>query len=131
MSKKAKKKNETKKNQKVAGHGGNSEVEMKFSVGDSVMVKEGTFDPDYGNEMSGWQGRIYAIDDSNGDDPLISIEWDSITLKNIPRSVIKDCEKDGLIWSSMDLSASELEPAKPRDRQEDVDEVLEMTSEKL
>ena len=61
---------------------------IKFNVGDSVVVKEGTLDPDYGNDISGWQGRIYGIDDSNYDDPLISIEWDSVTLKNMPRSVI-------------------------------------------
>ena len=130
MGKKARKKKETKKKQRVVRNKATNKPEMKFSVGDSVMVKEGTRDPDYGNDISGWQGRIYGIDDSNYDDPLISIEWDSITLRNMPLSVVEDSEKDGLVWSLMDLYASDLVPTKTRDRQEEVAEVLEMTSEK-
>ena len=40
------------------------------------------------------------IDDSNFDDPLIRIEWDSITLRNMPRSVIEDNKKDGLVGTA-------------------------------
>lgn len=135
MAKKARKKKETKKKQRVAKNEAINKPEIlpegtRFSIGDSVVVKEGTLDPDYGNDISGWQGRIYAIDDSNYDDPLISIEWDSITLKNMPHSLIEDSEKDGLVWSMMALYASDLKPAKPRDREEEVAEALEMISEK-
>jgi len=135
MAKKARKKKETKKKQRVAKNEAKNKPDIipegrRFSIGDSVVVKERTLDPDYGNDISGWQGRIYAIDDSNYDDPLISIEWDSITLKNMPHSLIEDSEKDGLVWSMMDLYASDLKPAKPRDREEEVAEALEMISEK-
>jgi len=135
MGKKARKKRETNKKQRVANNEAINKPEIlpegtRFSIGDSVVVKKGTLDPDYGNDISGWQGRIYAIDDSNHDDPLISIEWDSITLKNMPHSLIEDSEKDGLVWSMMALYARDLKPAKPRDREEEVTEALEMISEK-
>lgn len=101
----------------------------RFKAGDSVAVKEGTLDPDYYKDIAGWQGRIYGIDDSNDDDPLISIEWDSITLKNMPYSIIEDCERDGLSWSMMDLYSSNLRHTEPRDKEKDVAEALEMISE--
>jgi len=37
----------------------------KFNLGDPVVVRGGTPDPDYGHDISGWQGRICRIDDSN------------------------------------------------------------------
>ena len=100
MAKKARKKKETKKKQRVIKNETTDKPEIEFSVDDSVVVKEGTLDPDYDNDISGWQGRIYEIDDSNFDDPLIRIEWDSITLRNMPRSVIEDNKKDGLVGTA-------------------------------
>ncbi|MCD6199929.1 MAG: hypothetical protein J7K15_15410 [Deltaproteobacteria bacterium] len=131
MAKKArkKKKKETKKKQRVIKNETTHRPKVEFSVDDSVVIKEGILDPDYGNDISGWQGRIYEIDD-NFDDPLIRIEWDSMTLRNMPRSVIEDSEKDGLVWSKMDLYASDLEPSKHRDSEEEVAKTLEMISEK-
>jgi len=102
----------------------------KFDVGVSVFVKDGVLDPDYGNDIGGWQGRVFGINDSNDDDLLISIEWDSITLKNMPCSVIESSEKDGLVFSMMDLYASELKLTEARDEEEDVAETLEMLWEK-
>ena len=103
--------------------------ESRYEVGGSVVVKEGTLDPDYYNDIGGWQGRIYGIDDSNDDDPLISIEWDSITLKNMPYSVIEDCERDGLTWSMIDLYSTNLRITEPRDKEEEVAEAFEMILE--
>ncbi len=125
MGKKARK-----KKQGVIKNETTDKPEIEFSVDDSVVVKEGTLDPDYDNDISGWQGRIYEIDDSNFDDPLIRIEWDSMTLRNMPRSVIEDSEKEGLMWSIMDLYASDLEPTTPRDMEWEITEALEMISEK-
>jgi hypothetical protein len=130
MAKKARKKKETKKKQGVIKNETTHKPGIEFSVDDSIIVKEGTLDPDYGDDISGWQGRIYGIYDSNFDDPLISIEWDSMTLRNMRRSVIVDSEKDGLEWSIMDLYASDLELTKPRDTEEEVAETLKMISEK-
>jgi len=33
-----------------------------FQVGDSVKVKNGTKDPDFGIDIGGWQGQISEID---------------------------------------------------------------------
>jgi len=33
-----------------------------FQVGDSVRVKNGTTDPDFGIDIGGWQGQISEID---------------------------------------------------------------------
>ncbi len=136
MAKKAKKKK--KKGKQVRKVANNAIINKpkkiaertKFNIGDFVVVKEGVPDPDFDNEIGGWQGRIYKIDDNIADEPLISIEWDSITLKNMPSSVIETSEKDTLDCFTMDLYSSELEPAKSRDKEEDVEEAIEMISEK-
>src|SRR3990172_3068436 len=64
------------------------EKTLPFKVGDSVVVKEGVQDPDFGGDMSGWQGRITKIDPRPPDPPLVTILWDSVTLRNIPRATI-------------------------------------------
>ena len=38
---------------------------MVLHVGDSVVVKSGILDPDFGTDISGWQGRIEEIDDED------------------------------------------------------------------
>ena len=51
----------------------------KFQIGDTVRVKPGTIDPDFGFEIGGWHGQVTEIDDD-----LVCIELDSITLSEIP-----------------------------------------------
>ncbi len=65
---------------------------IDFKVGDSVIVKAGVLDPDLGTDIGGWQGRISEVD-SEGN--IIGIDWDSLTMKNIPDSVIDKCEEEG------------------------------------
>jgi hypothetical protein len=36
---------------------------MALHIGDSVVVKSGILDPDFGIDISGWQGRIEETDD--------------------------------------------------------------------
>jgi len=62
---------------------------MSFKIGNSVKVKPGVKDPDLEADISGWQGRISAVQD----DGIVCIDWDSITLKQMPGSVIKKCEQ--------------------------------------
>ena len=38
----------------------------KFQVGDSVKVKDGTSDPDFGIDIGGWQGQIKEIAENLG-----------------------------------------------------------------
>ncbi|MBL8191330.1 MAG: hypothetical protein JNK38_25160 [Acidobacteria bacterium] len=93
-----------------------------FQVGDSVMVKSGTKDPDTGGDLSDWQGRITEVDDSDGE-TIVTIEWDSITLKNTPLSIIKDCEREGLDWRVIGLSANDVQPVVSRDTKRDVEKL--------
>ncbi len=39
-----------------------------FQPGDSVIVKQGVKDPDFGTDIGGWQGRI--VEDKNAENPL-------------------------------------------------------------
>jgi hypothetical protein len=98
--------------------------QKNFSIGESVVVNSGVTDPDYGFDMSGWQGRVtenHATDEQ--DNPLVSIAWDSITLKQMPVEIIERCEEDGLDWSLMALYASDITSASPRDKIHQVDHV--------
>ena len=47
---------------------------MSFKIGNSVKVKRGVKDPDLEADISGWQGRISAVQD----DGLVCIDWDGI-----------------------------------------------------
>lgn len=107
----------TKSNKKLA-------PQENFPLGTSVLVKPGVTDPDYGFDMGGWQGRVvenhYADEQGN---PLVSIAWDSVTLKQMPVEIIERCEEDGLDWSVMGLFASDVISASPRDKLHQVDRV--------
>lgn len=58
---------------------------IKFKKNDTVKVKMGMNDPDYGYPIEGWQGRIVEIDK----DKFITIKWDSESIKNMPLESIK------------------------------------------
>jgi Calcium binding len=105
------------------------QVQTKFRVGDCVKVKDAVKDPDFSADLSGWQGRISNIDTS-GDEITVSIQWDSVTLKNMPVAMIEQCEVQGLDWAEMGLGADEVEPTKPRDNQRDVDQIKAQLSTK-
>ena len=95
---------------------------IDFKVGNSVIVKAGVLDPDLGTDIGGWQGRISEIEPQNN---LIGIDWDSITLKNIPDSVIKTSELEGWDWRRMFLESTEVELTQPQDTEEDVAATIE------
>lgn len=85
---------------------------MSFKIGDSVKVKEGIMCPDDDTVcIGGWQGRISDI----GDDSIVGISWDSITLRQLPEKYIRQSENEGLDWTEMYLSVDEIEPAPTRD----------------
>ena len=95
---------------------------MNMKLGDSVIVKQGVKEPDLEEfELSGWQGRVSKIDTkSDKDNILITIEWDSLTLRQIPSYYIEHSEREGLDWKNMTLYESELELTTPRDKKENV-----------
>jgi hypothetical protein len=95
--------------------------QLDLDVGDSVVVKPGVQDPDTAQDIGGWQGRMTDIIPGEEDKSVIvSIEWDSLTLKNMPTSVIEQCEKEGLDWAVMNLDIRQIERSTPRDKPEDV-----------
>ena len=87
----------------------------KFQVGDTVRVKEGTIDPDFGFEIGGWHGQVTEIDDD-----LVFIELDSITLSEIPDKYFTKCEIDGLDWKRIYLGLNDVEFSERRDTEEDL-----------
>ena len=101
-----------------------SEKKHNLKAGDSVIVKPGTKDPDLGGDISGWQGRITEFSEYEGD-PTVMIAWDSITLKEMPHSMIAHCEKEVLDWKVMGLDMADVEPASPRDSARDIKRAVE------
>ena len=93
---------------------------MNFKIGDSIVVKHGVKDPELSADIGGWQGRISEVQDDN----LVCVNWDSITLKEMPASVIKKCEQEGWGWDQMYLETSDIELTEPRDTQMDVRNVI-------
>ena len=71
-----------------------------FAIGASVRTKAGFKDPDNGDDIGGWQGRVRKVDMENS---IIVIDWDSITLKGMDEGYISECVKQGLGWESMHL----------------------------
>lgn len=97
-----------------------------LKVGDSIAVKPGVKDPNDGFAIGGWQGRVTEIDASEPGQMIITFQWDSISLKKMPASAIRHCEEGGLDWASMMLYPKDVEKAEQRDRQADVDEMIEV-----
>ncbi len=100
---------------------------MRLKEGDSVRVKAGTKCPEMPDmEIAGWQGRAVGFGDEDGTGkPLVAVAWDSVTLRAMPTTFIEQSERKGLEWAEMTLYADEVEPARPRDSGDDVDEALD------
>ena len=94
-------------------------VLMHFKIGDSVKVKPGIIDPDFKLDLGGYQGRITEAKASG----LYSIQWDSVTLRQMPHNYIRDSESQDFIWDRFDLSISDFELATPRDTQKEVEQI--------
>jgi ribosomal protein L7/L12 len=98
-----------------------------FQMGDSVIVKTGITDPDLGVDLGGWCGHIAEEPNTAN---MIFIRWDSITLRNMPDSMIVQCEDQGLDWTGMVLGVQDVEPTSPRDTEADVAQVVDELSKK-
>lgn len=104
---------------------------MNLKIEDSVIVKQGTKEPDSEEfEIGGWQGRVVEIDtDTDKDNILITIEWDSLTLEHLPSNFIQQSEIDGLDWQSMILYESDVDKTVPRDKKEKVKKIQDKLSD--
>ena len=92
---------------------------MALHAGDSVVVKSGVLDPDFGFDIGGWQGRIEEVDDGE----TVFIRWDSITLQGIGMDTIIRCENENLDWQVMTLDKDDIEVSTARDSKTDVDRI--------
>ncbi|MBT9316530.1 calcium-binding protein [Leptothoe spongobia] len=95
-----------------------------FKIGASVIVKAHVKDPDFGMDIGGWQGWISKIQTDN-DETILCIDWDSQTLARMPDDMIARCEEDGLGWEQIYLDATEVELAVARDIPADAEKVYE------
>ncbi len=100
-----------------------------FRYGEPVMVKRGTIAKDFGIDFSGWHGRTSETVVIEEGEARIRVKWDSLTLKNIPPSVIEKCEKEEVDWTSVLLRFQELEHSEARDTLEDVDDAIDIIIE--
>lgn len=101
----------------------------ELKIDDSVKVKNGILCPDLKELcIGGWQGRISEIAEDDDDNIIVRIEWDSITLENMPDYYIDQSIEDGLDYSAIYLHPDEVELTQVRDKEEDVEEVIENIS---
>jgi len=100
---------------------------MKINIGNSVVVNDGVDDPDFGSDISGWQGRIKEIDE----DGLILIRWDSFTMKQMGMELVNDCVEEGFDWEVMALSINDVQKTKERDHENDVEEMSDLIISKI
>ncbi len=88
--------------------------------GTCVKVKEGIMDPDtHRYHLSGWQGRIAGTEKDENGETIVQIEWDSITLKNMPAAFIRESIGDGYEYGEMYLSEHDVIVVRCRDTIQD------------
>jgi len=96
-----------------------------FQYNESVVIKSGAVDDEFGVDFSGWYGRTGDIVIVEEGEPRITVIWDSLSLKAIPVEVLERCEKEGIDWTAALLRLEEIERAEPRDTWDDVQEAIE------
>ena len=101
----------------------------QFALEDSVVVNAGVTHPQLDYELTGWQGRVteIALDDTYG--TLYYVEWDSITLKQMPRPFLEEADEKGIDWTRTYLPAGALRLTLPRDSAADATRVAEELSD--
>jgi hypothetical protein len=95
-------------------------LEGFISSGDTVITKPGTIDSYSKLEVSGWQGRVLEVMEDE-EEWIALIQWDSITLKQMPKDFIIESIKEGLNWAEFTIPLSELNLAQPRASDLDTD----------
>jgi hypothetical protein len=95
-----------------------------YHVGESVIIKPDTICPDYRNlSIGNWHGSVInTIQDESK--VILYIEWDSITLNNMPEEFIIDSISNGLDFAKIYLNSDKVEATQPRDNIIDVNKTL-------
>ena len=97
---------------------------------DCVVVKQGVRDPDFNSPIEAWQGRVIDLCENEDGSTLLTIEWDSQTLSNIPEEVLLLSVRSGLDWALMYLLEDEVQITKPRDTPKEVKQARERIYQK-
>ncbi|MDX1664135.1 MAG: calcium-binding protein [Candidatus Promineifilaceae bacterium] len=105
--------------------------EPLFAAGESVAVRTDVTHPDVETELGGWQGRVTEVTADEIFGELAEVEWDSITLEQMPADYITTCDEEGIDWTRTTLPVSALMPARPRDEIDDVTRVAAELSDRL
>jgi len=103
----------------------------KFKIGDFVIIKKGTYDPDYDIDLGGCQGRVENVETNTLNKTFYRIDWDSITLSSISMKHILQCEEDWVDWEFTFVEEDEIELTNARDTEGDVDRKLEEIKQKV
>lgn len=77
-----------------------------------VRFKAGVQDADFGVDMGGWQGRVSQV---HPEDDMVTVAFDSVTLRAMPPDYIERSKEEGLGWEEYRTVRDELEAASPRD----------------
>lgn len=84
---------------------------------DDLRVKEGVRDEDFGEVVGGWQGRAAdVIFDEDG--VFVLLVPDSISLKQVSREHLERAHQENVPWNAFAVRVDQVEPAEPRDTQE-------------
>lgn len=95
---------------------------IPFDIGDVVRVKDDVeYNDDLDWSIAGWQGRVAKIMDA--DPKMLLIEWDSVTLREMPPALIDESEMEGLDWERYYVFLEDMEAAEPRDAPQDVKKI--------
>ena len=114
-----------------------AQPESPIKIGNNVKVKEGIKDPDDEDySIAGWQGWVVEVYDEdlsedNKENLQFMLAWDSVTLKNIPRTRLIELEREGYDWTMMCLDINDVDIATPRDKMEDAEAVSEALSDDI
>ncbi|MEI6122155.1 MAG: hypothetical protein WCQ95_00865 [Bacteroidota bacterium] len=101
----------------------------QLAVGDSVKIKQGVMKPYFGKlDLSGWQGRILKIfyedlTDSGHEKKYLTIEYDSITLKQMTEEYILGMTGEGFPFAETEISYKDINVVSPRDSEEETTSV--------
>ncbi len=79
------------------------------------MINAGLLDEDTGTDIGGWCGRVRDFDGI-----LLEIEWDSITLKNLPSAYIINSIDGGYDYFTYISAPEDVSIASQRDQPDDV-----------
>ncbi len=93
----------------------------QYPIGSSVrVIAEKTLGQGFTDiSIKGWQGRVEEAL-TNGEENVFVVALDSITLRQLPQRFIEyTCEEEYGTFSRYEFDQADLEPAEPRDTEED------------